>query len=156
MTGSSVFDYVHHQDHAEIAEQLGLGLASNQNMASPSSGISEDGGTNQGTNNPDGNFSWSFAIICSILSFHSLIIINSPPCKCSLFVSTVSSVMTVSSQNSYKGFERAFCIRMKSTLTKRGCHFKSSGYRVRTSFWWEKFHMKLKTNVWLKNKTKRR
>ena len=28
-------------------------------------------------------------------------------------------------------FERQFCIRMKSTLTKRGCqHFKSSGYRV--------------------------
>lgn len=55
MTGSSVFDYVHQQDHAEIAEQLGLGLASNQNMASPSSGISEDGSANQGTNNPDGN-----------------------------------------------------------------------------------------------------
>lgn len=54
MTGSSIFDYVHHQDHAEIAEQLGLGLASNQDMASPSSGISEDGGANQGTNNPDG------------------------------------------------------------------------------------------------------
>ncbi|XP_031626627.1 protein trachealess isoform X1 [Contarinia nasturtii] len=94
MTGSSIFDYVHHQDHAEIAEQLGLGLASNQNMASPSSGISEDGGANQGTNNPD-----------------------------------VSSVMSVSS-NTYKGYERAFCVRMKSTLTKRGCHFKSSGYRV--------------------------
>jgi len=27
-------------------------------------------------------------------------------------------------------YDRAFCIRMKSTLTKRGCHFKSSGYRV--------------------------
>ena len=27
-------------------------------------------------------------------------------------------------------FDRAFCLRMKSTLTKRGCHFKSSGYRV--------------------------
>jgi hypothetical protein len=30
-------------------------------------------------------------------------------------------------------FDRAFCVRMKSTLTKRGCHFKSSGYRVRKS-----------------------
>lgn len=30
----------------------------------------------------------------------------------------------------YKGYDRAFCVRMKSTLTKRGCHFKSSGYRV--------------------------
>ena len=27
-------------------------------------------------------------------------------------------------------YDRSFCIRMKSTLTKRGCHFKSSGYRV--------------------------
>lgn len=32
--------------------------------------------------------------------------------------------------SNYKGYERAFCVRMKSTLTKRGCHFKSSGYRV--------------------------
>lgn len=53
MTGSSVFDYIHQQDHAEVAEQLGLGLASNQNMASPSSEVS-DGGGSQGTNNPDG------------------------------------------------------------------------------------------------------
>ncbi|XP_055604606.1 protein trachealess isoform X2 [Uranotaenia lowii] len=30
----------------------------------------------------------------------------------------------------FEGDDRAFCIRMKSTLTKRGCHFKSSGYRV--------------------------
>ncbi|XP_058444636.1 protein trachealess isoform X2 [Malaya genurostris] len=30
----------------------------------------------------------------------------------------------------FEGEDRAFCIRMKSTLTKRGCHFKSSGYRV--------------------------
>lgn len=36
--------------------------------------------------------------------------------------------MTVTSTDS---LERQFCIRMKSTLTKRGCqHFKSSGYRV--------------------------
>lgn len=38
--------------------------------------------------------------------------------------------MTLNSSSMYKGFDRAFCIRMKSTLTKRGCHFKSSGYRV--------------------------
>lgn len=57
MSGSSIFDYVHPQDHAEIAEQLGLGLSSSQNLASPSSGISEDGSGNQGTNNPDGKSS---------------------------------------------------------------------------------------------------
>jgi len=47
-------------------------------------------------------------------------------------VFSVSSVMSLSSTNAYKGLDRAFCIRMKSTLTKRGCHFKSSGYRVST------------------------
>lgn len=30
MTGSSVFDYVHTADHAELAQQLGLTLATNQ------------------------------------------------------------------------------------------------------------------------------
>lgn len=38
--------------------------------------------------------------------------------------------MALGSNPPYKGLDRAFCVRMKSTLTKRGCHFKSSGYRV--------------------------
>lgn len=46
----------------------------------------------------------------------------------------VSASMALSDSNSYKGLDRAFCIRMKSTLTKRGCHFKSSGYRVSSDF----------------------
>lgn len=55
MTGSSIFDYVHHQDHSEVAEHLGLSLANgHQGMASPSSGASDEGGGSQGTNNPDG------------------------------------------------------------------------------------------------------
>ncbi|KAL9902445.1 PAS domain-containing protein trachealess isoform 3-T3 [Glossina fuscipes fuscipes] len=109
MTGSSIFDYIHPSDHAEIAEQLGLSLTSNSGvtsagsnnsgppgLASPHSGTSDDGiGANHGTNNPD-----------------------------------VSAQMSVSSNSGYKGFERSFCVRMKSTLTKRGCHFKSSGYRA--------------------------
>lgn len=53
MTGSSIFDYIHHGDHVEIAEQLGLSLHTNGGMASPSSGHSEEGSTH-GTNNPDG------------------------------------------------------------------------------------------------------
>lgn len=53
MTGSSVFDYIHHQDHSEMAEQLGLGLSQNQNLASPGSG-SEESASTAGTNNPDG------------------------------------------------------------------------------------------------------
>nr|CAI5864367.1 unnamed protein product [Callosobruchus analis] len=94
MTGSSIFDYIHHQDHSEIAEQLGLGLNQGQNLASPGSG-SEEGSSTTGTNNPD-----------------------------------VSTSMTLGANPPYKGLDRAFCVRMKSTLTKRGCHFKSSGYRV--------------------------
>ncbi|XP_053994427.1 protein trachealess isoform X4 [Hylaeus anthracinus] len=103
MTGSSVFDYVHQQDHAEVAEQLGLGLTSSNSsgphssssgLASPSSAASEEHGSSS-TANPD-----------------------------------VSSVMALSSTGLYKGYDRAFCVRMKSSLTKRGCHFKSSGYRV--------------------------
>lgn len=47
-----------------------------------------------------------------------------------LLTSLVSSVMALSATGLYKGYDRAFCVRMKSTLTKRGCHFKSSGYRV--------------------------
>lgn len=66
MTGSSVFDYVHQQDHAEVAEQLGLGLTSSVNsssgphssssgLASPSSAASEEHGSTS-TANPDGNY----------------------------------------------------------------------------------------------------
>ncbi|CAH0561928.1 unnamed protein product, partial [Brassicogethes aeneus] len=94
MTGSSIFDYIHHQDHQEIAEQLGLGLSTGQNMASPGSG-SEESTSTAGTNNPD-----------------------------------VATTMSIGNNPPYKGLDRAFCVRMKSTLTKRGCHFKSSGYRV--------------------------
>ncbi|XP_045484447.1 protein trachealess isoform X3 [Pieris rapae] len=96
MTGSSIFDYIHQADHAEMAEQLGLSLAGRggAGLNSPASGSEE--GSQHGTNNPD-----------------------------------VSAQMTLAASGSlYRGMDRAFCIRMKSTLTKRGCHFKSSGYRV--------------------------
>lgn len=55
MTGSSIFDYVHQADHAEIAEQLGLSLAGRSGgtgLNSPASGSEE--GSQHGTNNPDG------------------------------------------------------------------------------------------------------
>ena len=49
MTGSSIFEYIHHADHAEVAEQLGLTLSSYTGMTSPSS--TDDA---SGTMNPDG------------------------------------------------------------------------------------------------------
>lgn len=68
MTGSSIFDYIHQGDHAEIAEQLGLSLTTGgisgagsssgpAGMSSPHSGGSDDGVGSHGTNNPDGEFS---------------------------------------------------------------------------------------------------
>lgn len=72
MTGSSIFDYIHQADHAEIAEQLGLSLTSGSagggggsgsgggatgGLASPTSGASDDGSGTHGTNNPDGESS---------------------------------------------------------------------------------------------------
>uniref|UniRef100_T1JJ64 PAS domain-containing protein n=1 Tax=Strigamia maritima TaxID=126957 RepID=T1JJ64_STRMM len=88
MTGSSVFDYIHQQDHAELAEQLGIALTQGQPYPSPGSTVSDEGS------------------------------------------SSSTSLMTLGGNTAYKGLDRAFCIRMKSTLTKRGCHFKSSGFRV--------------------------
>ncbi|XP_035220916.1 protein trachealess-like isoform X2 [Stegodyphus dumicola] len=104
MTGSSVFDYIHQQDHAELAEQLGINLAQSQTTmaSSPGSVASDEGSSSSapgGTSTPTG--------------------LDRP-----------LPVMTLNNNTSYKGMDRSFCIRMKSTLTKRGCHFKSSGYRV--------------------------
>ncbi|CAL4062085.1 unnamed protein product, partial [Meganyctiphanes norvegica] len=101
MTGSSVFDYIHTADHMELAEQLGVTLATGQPLPSPNStASSDDASTNQqGMMNPD---------VCF----------------------PVASCMVMNNNSQFKGYDRAFCIRMKSTLTKRGCHFKSAGYRV--------------------------
>ncbi|XP_043231812.1 protein trachealess-like isoform X2 [Amphibalanus amphitrite] len=91
MCGSSIFDYIHSQDHAEFAEHTGLTLSNGRPLASPG----EENAGPVGTHNPD-----------------------------------VNAVMTVDSNSGYDGLDRAICVRMKSTLTKRGCHFKTPGYRV--------------------------
>lgn len=71
MTGSSIFDYIHQADHAEVAEHLGLSLVgssgsssstsgsgqgSGGGVGSPSSTHDDDGTPNTGTNNPDGEY----------------------------------------------------------------------------------------------------
>ncbi|XP_076314365.1 protein trachealess-like isoform X3 [Tachypleus tridentatus] len=101
MTGSSVFDYVHQQDHAELAEQLGVNLSQSHSVSSPGSVGSDDGS-------------------CSA----------SGDASTPTGLDRPAPVMTLNSSNSYRDLERSFCVRMKSTLTKRGCHFKSTGYRV--------------------------
>ena len=42
LTGSSIFDYVHTHDHAELAEQLGVTLANNQRISPTSASMSPD------------------------------------------------------------------------------------------------------------------
>merc|ERR1719188_2529689 len=101
MTGSSIFDYVHQSDHMELAEQLGVRLAHQQRVAS-----------NDDKCDSNHNSGGSPAI----------------PDVCYPVTSLMhAKVERITGKPSY---DRAFCIRMKSTLTKRGCHFKSSGYRV--------------------------
>ena len=97
MTGSSVFDYTHQQDHAELAEQLGITPNTSQLSSSPLPPASVGSNTSSESDTPN-----------SFLNSNNQI-----------------------TANSQDFLERQFCIRMKSTLTKRGCqHFKSSGYRV--------------------------
>ncbi|CAC5396204.1 NPAS1_3 [Mytilus coruscus] len=97
MTGSSIFDYVHHADHNELAEYLGLGF---QNVVSnaPSPGSTSDEGSAPSTPRP---------------------MSPSNPDRVAYMI-----------PNPDKPLERTFCLRMKSTLTKRGVHVRTSGYRV--------------------------
>ena len=50
MCGSSIFDYIHSQDHAEFAEHTGLTLSNGRPLASPG----EENAGPVGTHNPDG------------------------------------------------------------------------------------------------------
>ncbi|XP_017108992.2 protein trachealess isoform X6 [Drosophila bipectinata] len=107
MTGSSIFDYIHQADHSEIAEQLGLSLTSGGGSgagSSSSGGVGVGAGTGMASPTSGASDDGS--------GTH------------------VAASMTQASTSGYKGYDRSFCVRMKSTLTKRGCHFKSSGYRV--------------------------
>merc|ERR1719232_2459634 len=109
MTGSSFFDYIHPSDHQELAEQLGVSLARlDGSPDSPRTGEGEEGSGGATTGPappiPDGK----------------------PLC----YPVTSMMINNREDKNGKPCYERAFCIRMKSTLTKRGCHFKSSGYRV--------------------------
>merc|ERR1719367_1384094 len=110
LTGSSLFDYIHPNDHHELAEQLGVTLA--RPDGGPDSppqhrgAEGEEGAGSQGGVGP------------------------APPIPDVCYPVTSLMINNKEDKNGKPCYERAFCIRMKSTLTKRGCHFKSSGYRV--------------------------
>ena len=62
MCGSSIFDYLHPEDHAEFAEQAGLGLSHGRPLASPGEGSSGP----VGTHNPDGQLAINCAYACEL------------------------------------------------------------------------------------------
>ncbi|XP_078590292.1 neuronal PAS domain-containing protein 3-like isoform X2 [Branchiostoma floridae x Branchiostoma japonicum] len=98
MTGSSVFDYVHPGDHAELAEQLGIK-------------ISPQGQQGQGAAS-EGEGSASTTP-------------SSLPIPEHIETDVIGQTITPD----YR-WDKSCFIRMKSTLTKRGVHVKSSGYKV--------------------------
>ncbi|GIY72464.1 protein trachealess [Caerostris extrusa] len=101
MTGSSVFDYIHQQDQSELADLIGLNLCPSPSATSPPASVASDDGS---SSNPGPSTPTGF---------------DRP-----------SPTMTLPNDSPDQSLQRSFCVRMKSTLTKRGCHFKSSGYRV--------------------------
>ncbi|KAK3538114.1 hypothetical protein QTP70_030023, partial [Hemibagrus guttatus] len=103
LTGSSAFDYVHPGDQVEMAEQLGMKLPPGRSLLSQGAGT-EDGASSASS------------------SSHS----ETPEPDYFSQVES-SSPSHLSPDNT---LERSFFIRMKSTLTKRGVHIKSSGYKV--------------------------
>ncbi|ESO12518.1 hypothetical protein HELRODRAFT_63031 [Helobdella robusta] len=102
MAGSSIFEYIHSHDHKELAEQLGLNVPKQSTSLSSFSSPSSATSDEGSSSAPN-------------------------PTRSSTPIMDRVSVM---SPNPSTGYDRCFCIRMKSTLTKRGVHFKSSGYRV--------------------------
>ncbi|CAM1299087.1 NPAS3 (predicted) [Pycnogonum litorale] len=100
VTGSSIFDYIHRDDHAEISEQFGLPNYG-QNVPSPASVTSDEDAS-------------------STSSSGRISHIDDKP----------ATPLSIQNDLRRGHISRSFCIRMKSTLTKRGCHFKCAGYRV--------------------------
>ncbi|XP_061166787.1 protein trachealess-like isoform X2 [Saccostrea echinata] len=98
MTGSSIFDYVHVQDHQELLEQLGLATPNWTIPDVPSPSSQSDTGSAPSTPRA-----------------------TTPPSP---------DQTNFMAPNPNKGLKRTFCLRMKSTLTKRGVHIRTSGYRV--------------------------
>ncbi|KAM9787450.1 neuronal PAS domain-containing protein 3 [Syngnathus typhle] len=103
LTGSSVFDYVDPGDHVEMAEQLGMKVPPGRGAAAALC---------RGTINEDAASSAS---------------LPSSPRPETPEPAESSSPGNLSPDDC---LERSFFIRMKSTLTKRGVHIKSSGYKV--------------------------
>lgn len=128
LTGSSVFDYVHQSDHLELAEQLGVNLAHQQRLSS--SGSSHHSSPLHGAGAGTGSNNLGETILSGQHTGGISTGGQSPAIPDVCYPVTTLMHARVDRQSGKPTYDRAFCIRMKSTLTKRGCHFKSSGYRV--------------------------
>jgi neuronal PAS domain-containing protein 1/3 len=49
MTGSSIFEYIHENDHSELTEQLGLSVTTNNNNTTTNSGMTSPSSFNEET-----------------------------------------------------------------------------------------------------------
>lgn len=127
--GSSIFDYCHQADHAELALNLGL----QANGLNPSSKKQNGKSQRIGFNLSSTNSCSPPASVCSNgsdsadpTSFQHYSSSSQSPGG--FFSSSNNQTQLIS--NSEK-LERQFCIRIKSALSKRGCqHFKTNGYRI--------------------------
>ncbi|KAK9394280.1 neuronal PAS domain-containing protein 3-like [Crotalus adamanteus] len=146
LTGSSIFDYVHPGDHHEVAEQLGLkaplGPGHAPHPKASLLGASPEGPQSGREEEAVPGVSPSPALDCCRLCFHpgNLLKIDAKmaterECQIS-WLSRAScqkketSVRGLAEAEGDGGLERSFFIRLKSTLTKRGLHIKTSGYKV--------------------------
>ena len=124
--GSSIFDYCHQADHAELALNLGL---SNLNSNNNNSTIKKSLNGKQFNSSLNGTNSSPLPPPSSVCSNGSA---DSDPSSYSHFSSSSNYYNNqINTINAGDKLERQFCIRIKSALSKRGCqHFKSNGYRV--------------------------
>lgn len=130
LTGSSVFDYIHPADHVEMAERLGIrphlraeaGCHTAPESASSSASTSSLAGTPE-----PGTF--ISPVIGEATVFMKSSKLNNEHCHF-FYLFFLAAAPSSPHASADDPTERGFFIRMKSTLTKRGLHVKSSGYKV--------------------------
>uniref|UniRef100_UPI00358F139A neuronal PAS domain-containing protein 3-like isoform X2 n=1 Tax=Myxine glutinosa TaxID=7769 RepID=UPI00358F139A len=125
LTGSSSFDYVHPTDHAELADQLGLRLPPGRGLADPRASAAATSPSGPASRSGQVRSSIPISQIDSPTEEDGDLTSCPPSPACT---PEPGSGITVLDDDCV--LERSFFIRMKSTLTKRGIHVKTSGYKV--------------------------
>lgn len=138
LTGSSVFDYIHPADHVEMAERLGirphLRAEAGCHVAPESASSSASTSSLSGTPEPGLDSNITHTPCSRIIQIRSSLRIQKQEKQRKIdgiynqfsFTAAPASPHSIADDPP----DRGFFIRMKSTLTKRGLHVKSSGYKV--------------------------